>query len=274
LKSLDKLRQQPNTYKRAGKTLIKFLPALFLPLLFTFNAIGQKLVINSYGFKIAAEDTVALGKLVRYEAFVYNGLFDRNIPDSLPVVINLYKSKSQFLKVRDSLNVSVTTTGFYHARTRQCYVYKGSDFQNVIVHEASHLFMHYHKYYAAPKWINEGLSEFFEGLYLDDRGRVYIDPQKGRLLQVRNYVNNNEVDLADYLNFQKDAGWTLKNEVDFKYNVAYAMVYYIIKTNPQFIKLILAALDQGNTSYDSLAKQYGSFEYFENRFKLYYRNFR
>ena len=274
MKNLDKLRQQPNTYKRAGKTLIKFLPALFLYLLLAFTVKGQKLIINTYGFKIAAEDTVALGKLVRYEAFVYNGLFDKLIPDSLPVVINLYKNRKEFLQVRDEQHALITKSGFYSPLTKQCYVYKGDDYQNVIVHEASHLFMHYHNYYGVPRWINEGMSSFFEGLYLNEKGAVYVDPQRGRLMQVGSLVNNQTIDLTQFLSYQNNAAWNQKDHVSVQYSIAYAIVYYIIKNNPQFIRQILTALNNRKSSYDALAQCYGSFELFENRFKLYYRNFR
>ncbi|WP_311947803.1 DUF1570 domain-containing protein [Mucilaginibacter terrae] len=157
---------------------------------------------------------------------------------------------------------------------RECYVYKGDDYQNVIVHEASHLFMHYHNYYGVPKWINEGLSTFFESLYLDEKGRVYVDPQKGRIMQVGGFVNDNTLNLTQFLSPANNAAWNLKDQATAQYSIAYAIVYYIIKTNPQLIKQILNMLNNGKSSYDVLSQCYGSFEFFESRFKLYYSKFR
>ncbi|MVN89520.1 peptidase MA family metallohydrolase [Mucilaginibacter aquatilis] len=252
----------------------RFFPAVFLCLFLTASVSGQRVVINQVGRKTSADDTAMLSNLIRYEAFVYNGLFDQVIPDSLPVVINLYGSRNDFLKERDRQQAKFTKTGFYSPVTRECYIYKGEDYQNVIVHEASHFFMHYYNFYGVPRWINEGMSTFFEGLYLDDRKRVYIDPQRSRLIEARNLLNEGKLSIPRYLSEANDESWLQKEKASVQYSIAYAIVYYIIKTNPQYIKYLLNQLNNGKNSADALSLCYGSVELFENRFRLCYRNFK
>jgi hypothetical protein len=268
LKNLDKQKQPPKVAATSKKR--PFLLVVFLLIHFTISVRAQKLIINAVDGKINPQDTATLTRLVKYEAYLYNGLFAKQIPDSLPVIINLYKSRKQFMVVRDAESAATTKTGFYSARKRQCYIYEGDEYTHVIMHEVSHLFMHYHNYYGVPNWINEGLAEFFEGLYLDNKNAVYVDQQTPRLRKLKEYISKGELDLKKYFGPEMSS-WTDKQDVEFKYNVGYGIVYYIIKTHPEYIKQILTSLNKGESSYTALAGSYGSFEHFESRFRIFYR---
>lgn len=268
MKSLDKAKQRPKATP-ASKSL--FLLAVIFPFLFSFECRAQKLIINTVDGKVNVQDTAMLGRLIRYEAYIYNGLFQRQIPDSLPVIINLYKSRSNFIKARDASNVAVTKTGFYLPRTQECYVYTGDFYQDVIVHEISHRFMHFHNYYGVPHWINEGLAEFFEGLYMNEKNAIYVNPQSGRLARVKDYINNDQLDISRLLSLTSNLNWNNKDGLTQRYDVAYSIVYYIIKTRPQYIRQILAGMQQGKDSFEALATCYGSYEEFERAYKQYYQ---
>ena len=268
LKNLDKAKQPPKVAS-AGKKK-PFLLAVFFLCAFQFSTYAQKLIYNAVDGKINAQDTAMLTRLVKYEAYFYNGLFEKQIPDSLPVIINLYKSRKKFEAVRDAESASITKTGFYSGRTKQCYIYEGDDYTNVIVHEVSHLFMHYHNYYGVPNWINEGLAEFFEGLYVNDKNAVYVDQQTPRLRKLKEYISKGELDLKKYFGPEMSS-WANKQDIEFKYDVGYGIIFFIIKTHPEYIKQILASLNKGDSSFTALAGSYGSFESFESRFRAFYR---
>jgi len=219
---------------------------------------------------MAWHDTAMLNRLIRYEAYIYNGFFDKQIPDSLPVVINLYKSRKQFLAVRDAQNAVITKTGFYSTRSRQCFIYQSNEYINVTVHEVSHFLMHYHNYYGVPNWINEGMAEFFEGLYINEKNAIYVDQQTGRLQKLKSYISNGELDLVKFLGPEMSS-WSNKQDIELKYNVAYGIIYFIIKTHPEYIKQILTSLKNGESSTTALANCYGSFQFFASRFNAFYR---
>ena len=268
LKNLDKPKQPHKVAATSKKQ--SFLLVVFLPFFFTAPLKAQQLIINANDGKISGQDTVMLKRLIKYEAYVYNGLFDKQIPDSLPVVVNLYKSRKQFLEVRNAQNAAITKTGFYSSRSRQCYIYYGDDYINVTVHEVSHLLMHYHNYYGVPHWINEGMAEFFEGLYINEKNAIYVDQQTGRLQKLKGYISSGELDMNKYFGPEMSS-WSNKQDIDLKYNVAYGIIYFIIKTHPEYIKQILTSLKKGESSTTALANSYGSFEFFVSRFKAFYR---
>lgn len=268
MKSLDKPKQPLKVAAASKKEY--FLLAVFFQLIFINQLRAQKLIINVNDGKAIGQDTAMLNRLIKYEAYIYNGLFDKQIPDSLPVVINLYKNRKRFLQVRDSLNSGVTKTGFYLPRTRQCYIYQSGDYLNVTVHEVSHFLMHYHNYYGVPHWINEGLAEFFEGLYVNEKNAVYVDQQTGRLQRLKEYISSKKLDMNRFLGPEMSS-WSDNQDIGLKYNIAYGMVYFIIKTHPGNIKLILASLKKGESSVTALANCYGNLDFFVNRFTAFYR---
>jgi hypothetical protein len=268
LKNLDK----PKLALKGAATSKKhpFLLVVLLLLIYTSQSKAQKLIINANDGKITGQDTAVLNRLIKYEAYIYNGLFDKQIPDSLPVIINLYKSRKQFLEVRNAHSAVITKSGFYSPSNRQCYIYQSGDYLNVTVHEVSHFLMHYHNYYGVPNWINEGMAEFFEGLYMNEKNAIYVDQQTGRLQKLKGYISSGELDMARFLGPEMSS-WSNKQDIDLKYNAAYGMVYFIIKTHPEYIKQILTSLKKGESSTTALANCYGSFEFFVSRFKAFYR---
>jgi hypothetical protein len=256
---------------KASKNIKLFILALLFSGIFSCIGIAQTIIINTVDYKLNAEDTVGVARMIKFEAEIYNGIFDEPIPDSLPVIINLFKSRNSFKRGLGINSDLVSPDGYYNSQSRQCYVYKSSDYLNVIFHEVSHRFMHYHNYMNVPRWINEGLSEFFEGLYLKEKKYIYVDQQSGRLKRVREYLKSKQLNLQQFLNRQTDVIWNKKEEVTFHYDVAYSIVYYIVKNRPHRIKEILTALKKSKSSFNAIACAYGSYETFENGFREFYQ---
>ncbi|MFD1257618.1 DUF1570 domain-containing protein [Mucilaginibacter terrae] len=268
MKNLDKLKQPPKV--ATASKLILLLAVIFFSFIY-FNAFAQKITINAIGYKLAEADTVALNRLVKQEANLYNGLFDNAIPDSLPVVINIYKNRKEFLQEWNDNKEIMLPGGYYKPTNQQCYVYKDGNYFSVILHEVSHRFMHYNNYSGVPKWINEGLSEFFEALYIADNKGIYVDEQTPRLKRVKDYLKDNRLNLKEFLSIDTQQAWNKKDDVTLRFDVAYSILFFIIKTHPEFIKQIFAALKQGKDSYTALGFVYGSYQLFETRFKQFYR---
>ncbi len=249
-----------------------FLLAVILLSLFSLNHLhAQKITINTVDYKFTEQDTTALNRLVRFEAHLYNGLFNNIIPDSLPVVVNLYKSHKLFLQVCNARKGIMLPGGFYSPQTQECYVYKDGNYFSVILHEVSHRFMHYHNYITVPRWINEGLSAFCESLYVNDNGGVYVDEQTSRLRRVKDYFKENRLDISQFLSRETNDAWNRKDDITLRYDVAYSIVYFMIKNNPQYVKQVLTALQDHSDSYAALGLAYGSYENFDKKFRLFYR---
>lgn len=268
MKNLDK-PELPHKVSTASRTHV-LLAVIFLSLIY-FTVSAQKITVNAIGYQLNEADTVALNRLVKQEARLYNGLFDNSIPDSLPVILNIYKDRKEFLSVWNGNKETMTPGGYYMPNNQQCFIYKNGNYFSVILHEVSHRFMHYNNYSGVPKWINEGLSEFFEALYIADNNGIYADEQTVRLKRVKDYLKDNRLDLSRFLSVETQQAWNGKDDVTLRYDVAYSIVFFIIKTHPEYIKLIFSALRQHKDSYTALAQVYGSYPVFETRYKQFYR---
>lgn len=77
-------------------------------------------------------------------------------------------------------------TGYYNPEARELVLWRSRRFRAIFIHEAQHGILR-SAYPRPPKWLNEGLSEYFEGLNLDGPS-ITIDPQGPRLRRLRRFL--------------------------------------------------------------------------------------
>jgi hypothetical protein len=243
-------------------------------------------VVNAVDFKPDEREIEDLKNLIRFQAHLYNTLFDKAIPDSLPVTINLYKKSSHFKEAAAAESqqlVNMHILGFYSVRSQQCFVYKSDTYQTTIMHEASHRFVHYHdKLFTRPgnfalnkpvlpKWMDEGFAEFFEGLYVDEKKAVHVEAQNGRLNLVKDLIKQDKLQLAAFMSPAYNAAWYNNKGQEGMYSVAYSIIHFIVAAMPNSMAQLISHLQQGKSSYDAFALTFGSFENFESKYRFYYR---
>lgn len=103
----------------------------------------------------------------------YKETFGFSYPDNFKVKVTIFGDKDKFLKYqKEQLGSIISETGYYSSRYRETVVLqqkntkKTSDAKEMVrtvFHEANHLLLRYN-IPRCPKWVNEGLSEYFEGL--------------------------------------------------------------------------------------------------------------
>lgn len=250
------------------KLRMKTLLLLFIITLYgTANA--QYLKINTINCKINNDEQLKIEKLLAYERMFFNELFNTDETISAPVIINVYGKNKDYRAVRDSYQVTKQSDGFYLPHINEAFIYKGSDFLPICLHEGSHsLFSSNFK--NAPRWLNEGIAEFFETFDFNENGELYASPQEGRLKSIRSGIALKDSNrLQNYFNINSNAFY--RESADDNYNTAYSIIYFFIRSrNSEALSTIIKLLKEGKSSQNALETVFGSFKAFEDRYNMFY----
>jgi hypothetical protein len=100
-------------------------------------------------------------------------------------------------------------TGFYSSRTKEVVTWANEsegEMLSIIFHEASHAILHSRLKNIPPRWLDEGLAEFFE--YSEQRDeRLLIQPQEHKALRIRKLLKKKDAfDLGKYFQLN-DEEW-------------------------------------------------------------------
>ncbi|KQM63843.1 hypothetical protein ASE74_11765 [Pedobacter sp. Leaf216] len=244
-----------------------------LVLLLISNLIGitlhaQYVEINLVNCKISDSEQKKIEKLIAYERMFCNEIFETRENISVPVKINLY-GKSKDYRVEKSKYNAPSTTGFYIPAINQAFIMKSGDFIPVALHEASHSIFQYN-YQKAPKWLNEGLAEFFETLDFDSEGNLYSYPQSNRIKSIKSGLDYKDTERLKTF-FRIYDGAFYGHGIDDNYNTAYSMIYYFVKNKrTAALKNIIKLTSQGYDTEKAIALTYGSFDAFDASYKQFY----
>ena len=242
-------------------------------LLFFFNLIGlslyaQYVEFNLVNCKISDTEQKKIEKLIAYERMFCNEIFETRENISVPVKINLFGKNKDYRLEKVKYNAP-SPTGFYVPAINEAFIMKGSNFIAVALHEASHSIFQFN-YQKAPKWLNEGLAEFFETLDFDSEGNLYASPQSNRIKSIKAGLDFKDTDRLK--NFFKIYDGTFYGHgVDDNYNTAYSVIYYFVKNKRTAgLKNIIKLTAQGYDSEKAIELTYGSFNAFERSYKQFY----
>jgi len=175
-------------------------------------------------------------QIVRGINFLYNFYitkFNYTFSPDLVVKIRVFESYDAYKKYIKK--VSPTTTGsnigLYIHRLREAIVWKNKDqssFLSTVFHETNHLLLR-STVENCPKWLNEGLSEYFE--YLDvSKEEVVIKPQPIKDNKLKKwYADDKMPDLYAYLTTYNE-DWDKENNLsDAPRALAWSMVYFLMQ---------------------------------------------
>ncbi len=163
---------------------------------------------------------------------------------------------------------------YYSSRKNEMVVYKHWNFMRSFYHEYSHAFYRDIIPKGAPRWLNEGLAEYFEGMKFHSRSRVTISPQRGRLLTVRgwkgrlpNYVE--DIMTLSFRNFKAKYDDSNYNA----YTISWAIAYFILKQTrgEHIMEKFLKGIARGRTSKEAIGAAYpGGYSSFIEDFSAFY----
>lgn len=245
----------------------KFLLLIFINLI-NVSLHAQYVEINLVNCKITDSEQKKIEKLIAYERMFCNEIFETSNNITVPVKINLYGKYKDYRVEKIKYNAP-SSTGFYISTINEAFIVKGSDFIPVALHEASHSIFQFN-YQKAPKWLNEGLAEFFETLDFDNEGNLYSYPQSNRIKSIKAGLDFKDTDRLKTF-FKIYDGAFYGHGVDDNYNTAYSMIYYFVKNkSTRALKNIIKLTAQGYDTEKAIELTYGSFNAFEASYKQFY----
>lgn len=248
--------------------MIKFILFACLNLI-GLSLYAQYVEINLVNCKINDNEQKKIEKLIAYERMFCNEIFETSSNITVPVKINLYGKYKDYRVEKTKYNAP-SSTGFYIATINEAFIMKGGDFIQVALHEASHSIFQFN-YQKAPKWLNEGLAEFFETLDFDSEGNLYSYPQNNRIKIIKAGLDFKDTDRLKKF-FKIYDGAFYGHGVDDNYNTAYSMIYYFIKNkNTRALKNIIKLTAQGYDTEKAIELTFGSFSAFETGYKQFYK---
>jgi hypothetical protein len=160
--------------------------------------------------------------------------------DALMIPVRLFESKSEYENYRDANTQSrISNLAFYSSSKNEIVVYKQDNYRSVLIHEAQHFVMRSAFRRTTPKWINEGLSEFFENAYIDGED-LYSRVDETKRKRLMKWLDKGELPaLADFLDLT-NSEWTEDQRIS--YTVSWAMVYFLMRTE-QGVEVLYQSLD-------------------------------
>lgn len=230
---------------------------------------AQYVDINLVNCKISDTEQKKIEKLIAYERMFCNEIFETRENITAPVKLNLYGKSKDYRLVQKTYKAPVNSAGFYIAAINEAFVYKSNDFISVSLHEASHSIFQFN-FKNSPKWLNEGLAEFFETLDFDSEGNLYAYPQSGRIKSIKTGIDVKDTERLK--NFFKIYSVSFYGHgVDDNYNTAYSIIYFFIKSKrTDLLKNIIKLNTQGYDTEKAIELTFGSFSKFEERYKQFY----
>ncbi len=184
-------------------------------------------------------------QIIRGIHFLYNFYitkFNYSFSSDLVVKIRVFENYDAYKKYIKK--VSPTTTGanigLYIHRLREAIVWKNKDessFLSTLFHETNHLLLR-STVENCPKWLNEGLSEYFEFLDVSTQ-QVVIKPQGVKDHKIKRWLADDKMpDLYAYLTTYNE-DWDKENNLsDAPRALAWSMVYFLMEdaSGQDFIK--------------------------------------
>jgi len=190
-----------------------------------------------------------------YELEFYRIVFSGKIPE---IRIKIFGDPQEYANFQKKISSSKASNGFYSLSKKLIVVYKNERYLKTVAHEINH-FMMRHFIIDVPKWINEGLSEYFE-FAQKENGKIIIRHQNAKLRRLAAWVHDkNKIDLNDFFT------WTNKKWRDFNQNsdyysstISWGLICFFMKddVNRNFLLELLRNLKDGTDDYEFLEKFY------------------
>jgi len=236
---------------------------------FQLSVQAQRLILEQRGCKVSEGSMEEILRITKYQAKLYNNLFNTSANDTLQIFVNLYGSRQEYNFVQKlAMSNGHKTLGFYSPSQNQAHVYRGSDYSPVIIHEASHSFLQYNLPFHS-RWLTEGIAEFCETLEVQ-QNEVVFSAQSQRIKLVQNLIEKKGFNLALFLN-TPNSSWGEKEKTQDLYSISYSLIYFLIKKKPNALKQILLFIKEGQSEKQAIEYGYGGFHQFENDYISFYK---
>lgn len=199
---------------------------IVVTLVFAAAAHSSQVVINDINRTLSSAEKASLMKLVEKQVIFHRA----HSHFKTPVVLNirLFSSTNEYLAYQKTISKSLSTSGFYSIKKNELIVNKTKkDYFQILLHESQHAIFRLTGA-KAPKWLNEGLSTFFDQTYVDN-GVVFIKADKRKAARVKKYLDRNELTPLHKLVALSQKDWESQfKDKKFKYyDECWSLIYFL-----------------------------------------------
>lgn len=241
------------------------------------NAVGQKLILNELDCQISEVGKQQIAQIVEYEFRFYESFL--NISRDVEIQVNIYGNHDVFKTTQSIISTSRTNSAFYSKKHNQIFInYREGRTEkkvlSVIAHESNHFILR-HDGTRMPKWINEGMSEYFETAYVDANQNIAFGEPSSFINFINTSFEEDKVNLKQFIGWS-DKKWTAVNKNKFySYRLSWAIINYLfVNEHEETVKQILGALKVNPDNSRKIVEQNyeGGIDQLENDMRIYYQN--
>lgn len=237
---------------------------------------GQKLILNELDCKISEEGKQQIARILEYEFQFYESFL--NISRDVEIKVSIYGNEDVFKTTQKMISTSTSNSAFYSNKHNQIFINyrKGrseAKVLSVIAHESSHFILK-HDGVRLPKWINEGMSEYFEQAYLTKNNSISINEPANFVEFVSKKFDDNKVNLKQFIGWSNKKWKAVNKNKFYSYRISWSIVNYLFITNKQdILKQFLKELKQNPGNDQKIVEKVynGGIEQLKNDMKQYYK---
>lgn len=240
------------------------LSVLFVILIW-HSASSQDVIITLNDCEISDFDSEQVKKVYTFQRDFYKSIFSLADVNTYVELFGDFEEYKHYQRLVSK--TSKSNSGFVSSNLNAAVIYKKKDYVNVINHELSHLILN-QPFPDCPKWLDEGLAEYFEYFQFKDEERQ-LRLQYHKIGRVVNWIEEDKIKLSKFIK-QSDDTWNSKNRKPNFYSssVSYCLVLFMME------KGVLKELLQASVTEKSFEKQIkkkypGGFESFKTDFQAY-----
>lgn len=193
---------------------------------------------NLHGYELAPHVERAIVFGVSRILDTYKDTFSFSYPNDFKVKITIFGDKGEFLKYqKEQLGSIISESGYYSNRYRETVVLQtkntkktkdAKEMVGTVFHETNHLILRYNIPWC-PKWVNEGLSEYFKGMNVfGENRRVYLHTNRGKWCKYW-LKNGFPIEIDKYISMSHDEWMKFRSkDSNAAYTIGYSLVYYMM----------------------------------------------
>ncbi len=164
---------------------------------------------------------------------VYNQTLAQKKSANQPFTVQLFCSEQDYRAYSQSTGSDASSdTGYYSLERREMVIFSKYGLEQslqTIYHEASHAMLRSQPG-PYPKWLNEGLAEYFEG-GVPSPDTMVIAPQQNKENRIQRLMRSNQLPTLNNYLAQSNQTWQLANAPEpLSSTIGWSLVYFLMET--------------------------------------------
>lgn len=222
--------------------------------------------LNLHNCEVDDTDREAIERGIKMMIGIYKKVFDLEVSKSFQIKFQIFGSHSDYTEYRGG---STSAPAYYSVKKKEVAILNHCECCSVgrvyfirrVYHEASHAILHEHLWH--PKWLQEGIAEYFERMEVyDDKAVIGFAPDRNRACQ--EWLKEGQLmSLADFFSLSKSQ--YKKQEAKMR-TFGWLFVYFLMSSEKGqgMLKNIIWEMNQAAGATPSIWNMI--------RFKLLYNN--